>query len=171
MAGFRDVVLIRRFDLRADSISALVKRWCMETHTFIMPCGECTITLEDVAMQLGLRVDGVVVTGRSNVLEPSVLCHRLLGWSPNDGERNFICLTLKWLRANFKELSSTATEYEVMCAARAYIMQLIGGWATSPGIGASQTLIIYRQMIEAYAREKFLWMSYSAMNIATIIPQ
>ncbi|KAK5839549.1 hypothetical protein PVK06_008350 [Gossypium arboreum] len=44
-------------------------------------------------------------------------------------------------------------------------------WATSPGIGASQTLIICRQMIEAYAREKFLWMSYSALNIATHIPQ
>ncbi|KAG8472322.1 hypothetical protein CXB51_034270 [Gossypium anomalum] len=128
IAGFKDVALIRRFDLRANLISALVERWCTETHTFIMPCGECTITLEDVAMQLGLRVDGTVVTGRSKVLEPSVLCHRLLGQSHNDGERNFTCWTLKWLRANFKELSSTATEYEVMCAARAYIMQLIEGY-------------------------------------------
>ncbi|KAK5831788.1 hypothetical protein PVK06_015587 [Gossypium arboreum] len=131
MAGFGDVALIRRFDLRANLISALVERWCTETHTFIMLCGECTITLEDVTMQLGLRVDGAVVTGRSNVLEPSVLCHRLLGRSPNNGERNVTCLTLAWLRANFKELSSTATEYKLMCAARAYIMQLIGGWGSA----------------------------------------
>ncbi|XP_016667283.2 protein MAINTENANCE OF MERISTEMS-like [Gossypium hirsutum] len=127
LAGFRDVALIRRFDLRPNLLSALVERWCMETHTFIMPCGECTITLEDVATQLRLRVDGAVVTERSKVLEPSVVCHRLLGRSPSDGEQNFTCLTLTWLRANFKQLWSTATEQEVMYAARAYIIQLIGG--------------------------------------------
>ncbi|XP_017636024.1 serine/threonine-protein phosphatase 7 long form homolog [Gossypium arboreum] len=217
MTGFGDVALIWRFDLRVNLIFALVGRWCTETYTFIMPCSECTITLEDVAMQLGLRVDGAVVTGRSNVLEPSVLSHRLLGRSPNNGERNFTCLTLAWLKANFKELSSTATEYEViyswgsavlaalyyeLCRAtkhgasnmagclvllqswalyrmpflaavrhQPYSWPLIKRWATSPGIGASQTLIIYRQMIEAYAGEKFLWMPYSALNIATIIPQ
>ncbi|KAG8492323.1 hypothetical protein CXB51_009798 [Gossypium anomalum] len=81
LAKFGDVALIQRFDLRPNLLSALVEWWCTETHTFIMPCGECTITLEDVAMQLGLRVDGAVVTGRSKVLEPSVVCHRLLGRS------------------------------------------------------------------------------------------
>ncbi|KAH1047812.1 hypothetical protein J1N35_038596, partial [Gossypium stocksii] len=59
----RDVALIRRFDLRSNLISSLVEWWCTETHTFIMLCGECTITLEDVAMQLGLRVGDAVVTG------------------------------------------------------------------------------------------------------------
>ncbi|PPD92159.1 hypothetical protein GOBAR_DD10901 [Gossypium barbadense] len=54
------------------------------------------------------------------------LIQRLLGRSPSDGEQNFTCLTLAWLRANFKELSSTATEHEVMCAVRTYIVQLIG---------------------------------------------
>ncbi|MFQ6649847.1 hypothetical protein Gotur_023370 [Gossypium turneri] len=148
-------------------------------------------------MQLGLRGDGIVVTGRSKVL-------KLL------------------------ELPSIAIEHEEMCAARAYIMQLIVGvfmldnmsnrvhlkylpllkdfsragtyswgsavlaifyrelcqatkhwvsnmagclgllWATFSGIGASQTLIIYSQMIKASAREKIL---YSAPNIATLIPQ
>ncbi|KAG8493231.1 hypothetical protein CXB51_010563 [Gossypium anomalum] len=145
MAGFGDVALIQRFDLRVNLISALVERWCTETHTFIMLCGECTITLEDIAMQLGLRVEGAVVTGRSKVLEPLVLCHRLLGRSPNDGERNFTCLTLKWLRANFKELLSTATEYEVMCAARTYIMQLIEGmsFAEQQNMGLVIWLVVW----------------------------
>ncbi|KAK5836442.1 hypothetical protein PVK06_012230 [Gossypium arboreum] len=115
-----------------------------------MPCGECTITLEDVAMQLGLRVGGAMVTGRRKVLEPSIIYHRFLGRSLNDGEHNFTCLTLAWLRVNFKELSSTATENTVICAARAYIMQLIGG---------------------TYAEKHFLWISYSALNIATLILQ
>ncbi|MBA0862409.1 hypothetical protein Goshw_008065 [Gossypium schwendimanii] len=35
-------------------ISTFVERWRHETHTFYLPCRECTITLEDVQLQLGL---------------------------------------------------------------------------------------------------------------------
>ncbi|MFQ6631438.1 hypothetical protein Gotur_008869, partial [Gossypium turneri] len=33
-----------------------------ETHTFHLPCGECTITLEHMQLQLGLSVDGSTLT-------------------------------------------------------------------------------------------------------------
>ncbi|MBA0664025.1 hypothetical protein Goklo_004101, partial [Gossypium klotzschianum] len=37
---------------------ALVERWRLETQTFHLSCGECTITLEDVHLQLGLPWTG-----------------------------------------------------------------------------------------------------------------
>ncbi|QHO21069.1 uncharacterized protein DS421_11g343430 [Arachis hypogaea] len=44
-------------------LSAFVERWRPETHTFHVPFGECTITLQDVAYQLGLPIDGEAVSG------------------------------------------------------------------------------------------------------------
>ena len=47
----------------AAALTALVDRWRPETHTFHLPCGELTVTLEDVAMILGLPIRGQAVTG------------------------------------------------------------------------------------------------------------
>ncbi|XP_012442039.1 protein MAINTENANCE OF MERISTEMS-like [Gossypium raimondii] len=110
-AGFGSVALIRTTNLHYDLLSALVERWRPEIHTFHFPCGECTVTLEDVAMQLGLPIDG----------------SPLLGESPEDEESNFSGLKFTWLKAKFGQLSASATEGELMCAARAYIMHIIGG--------------------------------------------
>nr|KYP40537.1 Serine/threonine protein phosphatase 7 long form isogeny [Cajanus cajan] len=44
-------------------VTSLVERWRAETHTFHLPIGECTINLEDVALQLGLKVDGKPISG------------------------------------------------------------------------------------------------------------
>ncbi|KAG8491684.1 hypothetical protein CXB51_014940 [Gossypium anomalum] len=114
LAGFGSAALTRTFDLRYDLISTLVKRWRPETHTFHLPCGECTVTLEDVALHFGLPMTGM----------PS---RALLGASPGDADSTFSELKFTWLKANFQHLSVNATEEELMCAARAYIMYIIGG--------------------------------------------
>ncbi|MFQ6657344.1 hypothetical protein Gotur_027067, partial [Gossypium turneri] len=51
------------YKLDPKLISALIERWRPETHTFHLPCRECTITLEDVQLQLRLPVDGSALTG------------------------------------------------------------------------------------------------------------
>ncbi|KAK5775289.1 hypothetical protein PVK06_043162 [Gossypium arboreum] len=49
-------------------------------HTFLhFSYGECTITLEDVALQLGLLMDGSVVTGATIVPDKEDLWTALLG--------------------------------------------------------------------------------------------
>ncbi|MFQ6661432.1 hypothetical protein Gotur_029601 [Gossypium turneri] len=96
-AGFGSATLIRTSDLRYDLLSTLVERWRPQTHTFHFPCGECTVTLEDVAMQLGLPIDRRPVTGVSSFTDPAARCYQLLGDSPEDDESNFTGLKFTWL--------------------------------------------------------------------------
>ncbi|XP_040956180.1 protein MAIN-LIKE 2-like [Gossypium hirsutum] len=127
LAGFGSVAQIRYTVLRFDLLSALVERWRPETHTFHFLCGECTVTLEDVALQLGLPIDGSPVTGLSAFTDPDALCYQLLGDSPGDGESYFSGLQFTWLKAKYRQLSVTATECELMCAAQVYIIHIIRG--------------------------------------------
>ena len=48
----------RRFPFDRSLLTALVDRWRPETHTFHLPFGEMTPTLQDVAMLLGLPIAG-----------------------------------------------------------------------------------------------------------------
>ena len=80
-AGFLGASQIGFMQLDWHLITALVERWRPETHTFHMPCGECTITLQDVAVQIGLPVDGEPVVG-SLLYDWKVLCEDYLGVRP-----------------------------------------------------------------------------------------
>ncbi|MFQ6668431.1 hypothetical protein Gotur_034088 [Gossypium turneri] len=125
LAGFRLAALIQTFDMRYDLISALVERWHPETHTFHLSYGECTITLEDVALQLGLPIDKNAVTGVSSISRPAAFCYDLLGRLPSEGK--FTSLRFSWLKTNFEYFLSIANEWEVMQVVQAYIMHLIEG--------------------------------------------
>ena len=53
-AGFYGASRLALFQHDASLISALIERWRPKIYTFHMVQGECTITLEDVAVQLRL---------------------------------------------------------------------------------------------------------------------
>ncbi|QHO19426.1 uncharacterized protein DS421_11g328830 [Arachis hypogaea] len=62
-AGFEYLAYIVEFEHDWPLASALIERWKPESHTFNLPCEEMTITLQDMAYQLGLRIDGEPVCG------------------------------------------------------------------------------------------------------------
>ncbi|RVW53212.1 Serine/threonine-protein phosphatase 7 long form-like [Vitis vinifera] len=53
-SGFYGVYRVGHISLDWPLITSLVERWRPETHTFHLPIGEMTVTLQDVAMILGL---------------------------------------------------------------------------------------------------------------------
>jgi len=71
-----------------------------QKHTFHLPLGETTITLEDVAIQLGLPINGEPIIGVSNGdLIP--LCDDLLGSVPPETTYKGDSIKLSWLNSEF----------------------------------------------------------------------
>lgn len=111
-------------------ITALVERWRTETHTFHFPIGEATITLQNVSVLYGLRIDGRAVTG----VDPSfateqwiALCTELLGVAPIPADLQAGRLRVRWLAEQFAHLPDHAPDELVQQHTRAYILWLIGG--------------------------------------------
>ncbi|GFY81180.1 hypothetical protein Acr_01g0009890 [Actinidia rufa] len=110
-AGFYGVYRLGPIRLDHALITAFVERWRPETHTFHLPVGEASITLQDVAILLGLPVDEEIDSGR---------------------------LRMSWLRRTFDILPEHVDDVSVQRHARAYILQLIGGLLLT---NYSQTLV------------------------------
>ncbi|RVX07230.1 Serine/threonine-protein phosphatase 7 long form-like [Vitis vinifera] len=66
-SGFYGVYRIGHITLDWGLITSLVERWRPETHTFHLPVGEMTITLQDVTVILGLRIHGLPITGTCDI--------------------------------------------------------------------------------------------------------
>ncbi|KAH1092056.1 hypothetical protein J1N35_019313 [Gossypium stocksii] len=116
------------YKLDLQLINTLVERWRSETHTFHLPCGECTIVLEYIALQLSLQVDGPVATGFVIVLDKVTLFQSLLDKVPDKFESGRI--STNWLKDNFHELvedPEDRMEEVIQQYAQAHIMTLIEG--------------------------------------------
>ncbi|KAL5134601.1 Serine/threonine-protein phosphatase 7 long form [Glycine soja] len=125
-SDFYWIMKMRYLKINVPLISALIEKWRPETHTFHMRCGECTITLRDVSVLLGLRVDGLPLIGPTN-LNWVDLCEELLGVRPQEGEIKGSVVKLSWLTHHFAQINNHDDEEQVRRFARAWILRFIGG--------------------------------------------
>ncbi|KAL5188725.1 Serine/threonine-protein phosphatase 7 long form [Glycine soja] len=125
-SGFGWIIKMGYLKINVSLISALIERWRPETHTFHMRCGECTITLQDVSVLLGISVDGLPLIGPTN-LDWADLCEELLGVRPQEGEIKGSMVKLSWLAHNFAQINNDDNEEQVRRFARAWILRFIGG--------------------------------------------
>ncbi|RYR24966.1 hypothetical protein Ahy_B02g058579 [Arachis hypogaea] len=99
-----------------------------------MPFGECTITLQDVAYQLGLPVDGRYMSGCLSEFQiyiqggrPAwVWFQELLGVTPPPSQVQKYAVNCSWFQETFGECPEGADDETVRRYARAYIMMLLG---------------------------------------------
>ena len=84
-ARFGHFLTLTHIEINHHLITALVERWRTETHTFHLPLGEATVTLEDVVVHLNLPIDGEPITGvSSDDLIPLWGCLLYTSPSPRD---------------------------------------------------------------------------------------
>ncbi|KAH1262512.1 Serine/threonine-protein phosphatase 7 long form [Glycine max] len=125
-SGFGWIIKMGYLKINASLISALIERWRPETHRFHMRCGECTITLQDVSVLLGISVDGLPLIGPTN-LDWADLCEELLGVKPREDEIKGNVVKLSWLAHHFAQINNDDDEEQVRRFARAWILRFIGG--------------------------------------------
>ncbi|KAK5771141.1 hypothetical protein PVK06_047319 [Gossypium arboreum] len=100
--------------------SVLVERWRPKIQKFHLPCGECTITLKDVSLQLDLSVAWDVVTRPVVSTNWNVTCEQLLGNVSNRfrGSR----IEMRWLKDDFQTINTSANDVEIEQFACAFIL-------------------------------------------------
>lgn len=149
-------------------VTALVERWRQETHTFHLAVGEATITLQDVALILGLRIDGPAVIGRGD-LDWYSLITQLLGVPPDnelgdDGRRvgpkvlSGMSLRLSWLRRTFSDPPhADADDVVVLRYARAYMLALLGSFLFPDKSGDTLSLYYLPLLNDLEAAGRLSW--------------
>ncbi|XP_019438937.1 PREDICTED: serine/threonine-protein phosphatase 7 long form homolog [Lupinus angustifolius] len=166
--AFGKLLTLGVVEINNHLLLALTERWRSETHTFHFPCGEATVTLEDVAYQLGIPVDREVVTGVTST-NWEALCFRFLGVVPIGNELMGQRVKLTWLERTFRELPKNANKVVIQQHARAFILRIIGGFLMSDTSG-SRVHLMYLPLLEDLT-ETFQYSWGSTVVITTNIPE
>ncbi|KAJ3676141.1 hypothetical protein LUZ60_003553 [Juncus effusus] len=110
-------------------ITAMQEWWRKETHTFHMPHGEMTITLEDGLCIMGMRVDGQPLCKNNSVIDWADKAEELLGKRPpeemfrgTEKKRSKFLVRKKWFKANFNDLGECEPDEWIEQYCRAYML-------------------------------------------------
>ncbi|QHO11744.1 uncharacterized protein DS421_15g500830 [Arachis hypogaea] len=166
-AGLLHVARLNDYWFKLDEplISAFVERWRPETHTFHMPFGECTVTLQDVAYQFGLPVDGFPVSGCLSDFEQLMeggkpawqWFEELFGELPPEDCIDEFTVSYGWFQNRLRVMPNDATDSMVQVYARGYIMMLLSMMLFGDKSGARVHLRWLPYVADLDGLEKYSW--------------
>jgi hypothetical protein len=149
------------------AITTLGDQWRPETHSFHLPCGEMTVTLQDVSMILALPIKGEPVCRNTSSDGWREAMRDLIGNAPTR-EKMSAGAPYSWIQRNFKKCPEGAGDEVVEIYARAYLwyvvsrvlfsdgtgsnasfmwLQLFAGWEHNLSWGTAALAYLYRQVI------------------------
>jgi Plant mobile domain len=143
MLGLYQLSLVPYTKTDPRLITTLVEHWRPETHTFHLPVGEVTVTLQDVSCLWGLPISGPLVIERSDGGTAKLIrdtfgidinaemmkkkCRTGRGENQEDViKESGFSISLKWLRTTYAELADDATEDDVTQYTQVYLLDLFG---------------------------------------------
>src|SRR4051812_41935980 len=92
-----------------------------ETHSFHLPCGEMTVTLEDWGMIIAMPIEGHALTGRVERANWQERVTTLIGDCPDAKSNRTSGVPLIWLSDHRKTYPQGADEAIVELYTRAYL--------------------------------------------------
>ena len=141
-------------------ITTLVERWLPKTHTFHMPHGEVTITLQDVEVLLRLPINGEAIIG-SMQKEWENVCWDFLSFLPINDERkqlNGQRILIKWLLEQVADpLPPNAEEDQLHKYTRCYILALLGDIIFVDKFGDKVHLMWVQQLEDLHNPQRYNW--------------
>ncbi|KAL8503710.1 hypothetical protein ACS0TY_022434 [Phlomoides rotata] len=160
---FYHVARCRAMVMDCHLITALVKRWRPETHTFHFPIGEATVTLQDVAIIWGLHIDGHPLSIDEHHFtadEWSWYCFEFLGFTPLDTDyKSKTQIRLSAISSHLLETEIVDdTDQEIVDQyARGCVLLMLGSYMMSDS-SRSHVSLLYLQAIENIAHaETYSW--------------
>ena len=160
---------VLNIDLDHALITTLVEKWRSETHSFHLPHGEMTITLQDMEVIIGVPIDGLPMVEFTHMQNWGNLCAELLGHRPPnrqvDASKNTAVMEglkvkAKWLDERFSyPFLADATEVLVHQYARFYILGMLGDMLLMDKSGKRFSIMYLQFFNPINNRKNYSWSS------------
>ncbi|XP_028108507.1 protein MAIN-LIKE 1-like [Camellia sinensis] len=144
-------------------ISAFVERWQPETNTFHLTVGEMTMTLDDVGTILGIPITGRSVSAATLTDQQAhAFVVDALGVDDAEATEELSSargqsVKLEWLQTKFNGCKDSDTEESIACAARAYLLFLLGCTLFSDKSGTRVPVVYLKLLMDLSDIHTYAW--------------
>ncbi|XBH78747.1 hypothetical protein VPH35_104901 [Triticum aestivum] len=129
----------------APALTALIDHWRLETHSFHLRIGEMTVTLQDIAMIIGIPIDGNPLCMSTDSDGSSTQMNALIGMVPPEPrepaaedkkkERVIAGAPFTWITEHFGTCPQEANEDTTKTYAHVYMWYVISRTMFADGTG------------------------------------